>query len=408
MNVMDKIKNIKRSGSFKKGSVKGIFHQFKDGDNHIRLAGEFIQVKTHFIAPAPQRKDRGLCMPDAFKGDDRLPQVVNCVDWDVSTEKETKEKTCVICKLNTLARSMSKNSKLSAEDKIFWDKLGLAAYARTSLKWNIFDRDDPYVLQNTDEGEKKILGLKIATIGMEAWADIEKVFHQLGFDITDPEKGVDLCVNKGSNGARVTYSANVVMNGLTVKQTPFTEEELALAAEPHDLKKICGGIVDQQRIFNALHVDYRSYLEETGVTMSGDTEAGEGESGETSETPTPEPTPEPAPEPEAPKTKVSVSVQAPVIPKKAIVAPVIPTKSTTTTPTRPVVAAKATVPAPKVKVVEPEPEPETETDGDDSPPNVEEYECFGTIDEKHPECKACEGKDACKAKKAELAIPKKK
>jgi hypothetical protein len=403
MNVMDKIKNIKRGGGFKKGSVKGIFHQFKDGDNIIRLVGEFIQVKTHFIAGAPQRKDRGLCLQDSFEGDDRIPKVINCADWDVSTEKETKEKTCVICKLNALARSMSKNSKLSAEDKIFWDKLGLSAYARTSLKWNIFDRDDPYVVQNTDEGDKKILGLKISTIGMEAWKDIEKVFHQLQFDITDAEKGVDLCVNKGSNSARVVYSANAVMDGIKVKQTPFTEEELALVAEPHDLKKICGGIVDQQKIFNALHVDYRSYLEETGVKMPGTAE----EQAEGQSEGTEEPAAEPAPEPEAPKTKVSVSI--PVAPKKVATATAIPAKPTAVVPAKPAVVVKTAAPAPKVKVVEPEPEPEAATEGgDDSPPNVEEFECFGTIDEKHPECKACEGKDACKVKKAELAIPKKK
>ena len=374
MNMMDKIKSIKRGG-MKKSSIKGIFHQFKDGDNPVRLVGEFVQVKTHFIAPSPKRKDRGLCQQEAFEGEDKLPQVVNCADWDINGEKETKEKTCVICKLNALAREMLKNSKLTAEDKEHFKALSAATYARTSLKWNILDRDDPYVVQNTDDGEKKILGLKISTIGMEAWTDIEKIFHQLGFDITDPVKGIDININKGSNGARVKYSANAIMQGITVKQTPMTEEELAL--EKHDLKKICGSEVDQAKVLSALHVDLRSYLEDVATEPIPE-EEGEGVS-EPAE-PEVEPEPEPAPPPVAAKPKTS-SFSGPVnlgsAKKKAELVTPVTVKE-----------------APKAKE-------------EDVEVNPEEYECFGTIDEKHSECIQCEAKEPCKAKKNTLATAKK-
>ena len=49
------------------------------------------------------------------------------------------------------------------------------------------------------------------------------------------------------------------MEGVNLKQTPLTEEERALVC--HDLKSICGKIVDMDRLMDALHEDLRQLIE---------------------------------------------------------------------------------------------------------------------------------------------------
>jgi len=55
MSVLDRLtkQQASRPQGGQGGRVKGIFHQWKDGANHIRLAGDFVEVRTHFIAPSP-------------------------------------------------------------------------------------------------------------------------------------------------------------------------------------------------------------------------------------------------------------------------------------------------------------------------------------------------------------------
>jgi len=115
-----------------------------------------------------------------------------------------------------------------------------------------------------EEGnETRVLGLKIATIGKEAWTDIDGIFDQCGCDITDPVEGIDVKVTKGFNGTRVCYSAQALLDNTKkppqVKVTPFTEEEKALV--PHNLLQICGKMSDMQRVIDALHPDLRQLLE---------------------------------------------------------------------------------------------------------------------------------------------------
>jgi hypothetical protein len=256
MSVLDKVRKLKatRPKGGGGGRLRGIFHQWKDGDNPIRLVGEFVEVRTHFVAPAPKRGERGLCIPTAFQGDNKLPQVVNCLNWDVATEEEKAEHTCPICKLHAIAVAALKENP-DEDEKKFFDKLRQETNPRPSLKWNILDRDDPHVVSTEGDTETKVMGLKIATVGMEAWNDIEGIFEQCGFDITDPVEGVDVKVNKGHNGTRVCYSAQAVIEGTSLKVTPLTDEEKAL--RPNDLKVVCGKMVDSQRIVDALHDDLR-------------------------------------------------------------------------------------------------------------------------------------------------------
>ena len=259
-SVLERIRKLKETRPQNRGgnSIKGIFHKWGDNENQIRLVGNLLEVKTHYIAPAANRGDRGLCIAESFKGDGSISQVINCSNWDIEREESSKKKTCVICQLNSIARSALSESP-DKDEKEFLDKLVSDTNARTSLKWNIIDRANPFVTQISDDEEKKVLGMKIATIGMEAWKDIEGIFEQVGFDITDAEDGIDISVNKGSNGMRTTYSAKAVLDGLSILQTPLSADELSL--EPHDLKKICGKVTPSDKVADALHGDLRALLD---------------------------------------------------------------------------------------------------------------------------------------------------
>lgn len=274
MSVLDKVRKLRQTlpQGGGQGRTTGIFKDWEEGPNRLRLVGEFIEVRTHWISPAPKRGERGLCQPEAFTdaaGDDRLPKVINCTDWDVENEEAKKKKTCPICMLHDLARKALKeleeegdeDDKAKEEVEYFKNLLNLTRYRR-ALKWNIFDRDNPNVTVVDDSGnESKRKGLKIATIGMEAWKDIDGIFQQCGFDITDPDEGVDIKVIKGHNGTRVEYSAQVELEGTTVKTTPFDDEEKKLVAQPHDLLAFCGKQVDPDVVRAALHGQYAQTLE---------------------------------------------------------------------------------------------------------------------------------------------------
>ena len=382
--------NKKRPNSGRRPSTKQLFFVFQEGPNDLRLVGEFLEVKTHFIAPAPKRKERGLCMPASFDsdGERRLPPVINCSDWDVDKEDWASEKTCTICKLRRAVDHALKSGKAwdglsdseKKEKKELYEKTAHASNPRTSLKWNMLDRRNPMVVELTDEGEKEVLGYKIASIGMEAWNDISGIFSQLGIDITNVDDGVDICVTRGSNGVRTVYSAVAVMDGLSAKQTPLTDEERAL--ELHDLRRVCGRQVEQDRVLEALHGDLRDiidvYEKEVGNQepereaqneaqgkekgKGKDKGSGSDDSGAT------ESEGEFDQEPEKPKE--------PEKPEKA--------EEDATTPK------------------------EAESSGDASAnADGENWECFGTCEPDHPECQVCKALASCAEKTGVEVKPKK-
>ena len=271
MSVLDRLTKAQASrpqgGTFSK--VKGIFHNWKVGANRIRLVGDFTEVRTHFIAPSPKRKDRGLCMATAFQGDDKIPQVINCPNWDIALERPKKEKTCPICKLNAVARAVLAE-KPSAEEKAFFENLRASSRATNTLKWNIIDREDPFVEVDNNGKPEKVLGFKIASVGPEAFNDITGIYKQVGYDINDPDKGIDIEVTRDDNGARTTYSARAVIEGTSLKVAPLTKEERALAL--HDLKVRCGRQTEIDKIVNALHDDLRQIIS-VDVTEEADVDA---------------------------------------------------------------------------------------------------------------------------------------
>jgi len=261
LSVRDKMRKLReRRGGGNRSNIRDIFFDFEPGDNLIRLVDEFREVRTHFIAPAPKRSDRGLCQAEAFKGDDRISQVINCPDWDVENEADRGTSDCPICKLNRISGEVLKDSP-DEQEKEFFRNLASATRQRQVLKWNVIDRNNPYVTKLGSGGEEKVFGYKIASIGMEAFNDIEGIYDQTGLELHDQDEGCDIIVTKQKK-ARWEYSAKVAMTKdkpPKVAQTPLTDEERA--AELHRLIERCGRQTDPMKIIDALHPDLRDLLE---------------------------------------------------------------------------------------------------------------------------------------------------
>jgi len=405
MSVLDRLARVQaarpQGGAFQR--VRGIFHTWKAGKNHIRLAGDFTEVRTHFLAPSPKRKDRGLCQATAFQGDDKIPQVINCPNWDIAMERPKKEKSCPICKLNAVARAVLAEKPADPEEKAFFEALRSATRATSTLKWNIIDRDDPNVeVEGPDGKPQKVLGFKIASIGPEAARDILGIFQQVQADIQDPDTGIDIEVTRDDSGARTSYSARAVIAGTSLKVTPFTKEERALAL--HDLKVRCGRQTDPDDVLAAMHEDLRQ-LVETDVKDSDDVDAAVQQAvEEVSAAPAPAPAARPAPAPAA--------RPAPAAPTAARV----PASVLDRLQKRPATPASATAPvdAPadedslplgedlKKKVTAADADAPDQQSSEQSVPAqaAADYVCFGTIDETHPECKACQFNQQCAVEKA--------
>lgn len=264
MNSYEKMKtmNENRAKRFSGKSFSrydNIFYTFEDGDNIIRLVGVFKKVKTHFIAPAKGNK-QGTCISDVFVNK-KLAKVVNCPDWDNEKERdvEPSERKCPICKMHWAARKELKERALeiNIERKKYLESIQTRTRPSISFKWNIIDRRDPYIYKTEDCVKTKMKGFKIVNLSMEAWKDLENIFNQLSIDIADEEKGIDIDVVKGHNGIRTTYKVQAVMEGMKVKETPLTEEELEM--EKHDLKRITSKKTDADILTDNLVKDLKEY-----------------------------------------------------------------------------------------------------------------------------------------------------
>jgi hypothetical protein len=232
------------------------------------------------------------------------------------------------------------------DEKKYFEGVIAAVSPRRSIKWNIIDRNDPYVTMTEEGSDKRVMGLKISTIGMEAYKMIEGIFDQCKTDITDPDTGIDIKINKGKNATRTVYTAQACVDGLSLLVTPFTEEERALI--PHDLKVVCGKQGDIGRYVDALHEDLKNLLNEAAVL---DTPVDEVAAGHVEEE---EPVEEVAAAPVAPaRPAAPVAPRAPVRPAAPVAAakPVVPARPVA--PARPAVPVAATKPAAPARPVAP-------------------------------------------------------
>jgi len=358
--IQDKIKKLQsiRGGGGGFTKQRGIFHNLQDGDNIIRLVGDPVKVVMHFISPSHgKNKNRGICADEAFEGDDRLPKRCVCPDWDIDSEEFKSERECPVCKLNNFAKRMVKEGgdSLDPKDKKWLEMLASAARPAETYKWNIIDRANPNIIEIDQNGvSKDVPGFKVTSIGVEAANDVVGILKQMSpKDITADDEGCDINIIRSSGGPRVSYSAQVVIDGGMARFTPLTDEELS--ATRHDLKRIIGKPTTVEQLMDHMHDDYKEVINQCA---DGST----------------------------PKKQVSTA-KAPVEPK-APEAPEEPEE-----PEEPEDGPKA--------------DPELESDEE----SVEDqpWECFGCIkDVNHPECSKCSEQEDCIKKSEEIEEPKKR
>ncbi len=213
----------------------------------IRIVDDFVSVRSHWIGESKFGNDVPLLKASAFKGDNKIPMTVACGNWDVVTETEDPDgDACPVCRLGRNADLMLKKygKELEESDKEIFKAIRRKCAVKCQYLFKVIDRDNPYL----DE-EKTKKGYKILRAPEKLLKAILDLSDKMkGIGISSPDEGIDIIIKKSvseKTKTDVTYSALPVMDGVSAKQTPLTDEELAY--RDIDLKKFAGKPVDKAR-----------------------------------------------------------------------------------------------------------------------------------------------------------------
>lgn len=217
-------------------------------EHTVRLVGDFKWTRSHWIGPSQFGKDKDIEIINAtsFKGENKIPMNVACGNWDVDTEsEEASGDNCAVCRLaHNADKMLAKYGKEMEEaDKETIKKIRKKCAFRNVYLFKCIDRDNPYL-----DDDKTRKGYKIIKMPAELLNAIIELSNKLqGVNITSPDGGIDITIKrvKPANGGKTSYTALPVYEGMTVKQTPLTEEELQY--HDLDLSKFGGKPVDKTR-----------------------------------------------------------------------------------------------------------------------------------------------------------------
>lgn len=231
-----------------------IWFDWGDKEEHIvRLVGDFKWIRSHWIGESQYGKDITILNPKAFKGDNKIPMNVSCANWDADSESEDPDGDCPICRLAKNADAiLAKNGKdLDESDRNIIKAIRKKCAVKNTYLFKCIDRDNPYV-----DDAKTRKGFKIIKMSrdlLNAIVELSKKFD--GVSITSPDEGIDITIKraKGENGGVPKFTALPVMDGLSIKQTPLTNEELQF--HDLDLGKFTGKPVDKDRFEEELTDD---------------------------------------------------------------------------------------------------------------------------------------------------------
>lgn len=268
-SIMERFKKIKEKmdketankSSFSEGD--DIWYSWTTGKDHtIRLVGDLIMTRIHWIGPSKWSAGVELYDSKNFEGDNRLPYQLNCNNWDIDTESEIKDGGCVICELKSILNKLiySDEGKALPEKELnYFKDLRNKCDAKTRSFFNVLDRENPYI--NVDE---KTLGYKVMEAPWELLDGIINISTQVkGIDLLGVEKGIDLKVTRSGGGkSKVSYSVQPVFEGLSAKVTPLTDEERALTL--HDLKVLKGKKHSNDELRERLNDEVKALLEPMG------------------------------------------------------------------------------------------------------------------------------------------------
>lgn len=237
--------NENNSGNKTFTNEKIWFDWGKKEEHVIRLVGDFKWIRTHWIGESKYGKDVPILNASAFNGENKIPMSVACGNWSPDTETEDPDGGgCPICRLGKNAdEALAKYGKdMDEDDRNILKSIRKKCAVKNTYLFKCIDRENPFVDENKTKKGYKII--KIPAALLSAIIEISKQFA--GVNITSPEEGIDIIIKRTQKDAGVpTFTALPVMQGMSVKQTPLTKEEL----EYHDidLSKFTGKPVDFER-----------------------------------------------------------------------------------------------------------------------------------------------------------------
>lgn len=256
--------NNNSSGNFPK---ENIWFDWGNKEEHVvRLVGDFTWIRSHWIGESAFGKDIAILNASAFKGENKIPMNVACGNWEVESESEDPNGDCPICRLAKNADAiLSKNGKdMDEADRNIIKSIRKKCAVKNTYLFKCIDRDNPYVDDAKTKKGYKII--KMPSDLLNAVVELSKKFGDIS--ITSPDEGIDITIKreKGANGGVPKFTALPVMSGMSVKQTPLTDEELQY--HDLDLKKFAGKPVDKERFEeelvddNNVRVIYESVVDE--------------------------------------------------------------------------------------------------------------------------------------------------
>lgn len=258
--MLDRINKFKERNKSTGGSYdenENIFFDFTEGTHRVRLVRDWVSVHSHWIAPSKFHKT-SLYDESAFKGDGRLKRNVNCQDFDVDAETINDEKVCTICKIRAAANDVLYNCKdLDTNQKKYLEDVVRTCTPSERVFFLCIDRENPEIAP----GKKGFKIIEFPKPLFEAWAKL--VEGNTEFDPNSDDEGVDFVISKEKSSKQTKYSINYVMKGISVHQTPLTEEELGYTF--HDIKKIMCKMPDQDALYDKLDQQFQDLIRESGL-----------------------------------------------------------------------------------------------------------------------------------------------
>ena len=239
-------------------SKEDIWFDWGDKDEHIvRIVGEYKWFRNHWINTS-QYSPFKLLKEEAFEGENKLPKNIACSNWDSETETDDEMGTCPVCKLMKIASNTLKKlgKSMNPEIKQFMKDLRSKCVPGNTFMVKIIDRENPYVAED-------VKGFKILRMPDTLVAAIKKIGADLGIGVTSDDEGIDIKISRSKNGNKTTYSAAPVYKGMSIKQTPLTEEERNY--RNLDLSKFGGKEVDENAFASMLVDDVANFWTDGNV-----------------------------------------------------------------------------------------------------------------------------------------------
>lgn len=259
--VVNSLGGNNENRDFKK---QNIWFSWGDKNEHtIRLVDDFIMTMSHWIGKSKFGKDYQMFPDRAFVGDNKLANKIACENWDVECES-MNDNGCPICKLekncNAIIADKTVDANLREEYKILRDK----CRPQAGYMFKCIDRDNPYIA----DGEKGYKIIQLTKGLLESIVELDKKLD--GVELTSKENGIDIVIKReppASGKGATKYTATPVYQGLKIKQTPLTEEELQY--HDLDLKKFAGKVYESEVLVDKFTDDTKAAydLEESADGM---------------------------------------------------------------------------------------------------------------------------------------------